>query len=683
MIKKNITYFKKNSLVIHLKHGIGRYQGLNIIKNNNISTEYITIVYANNDKLYVPIENLYLIKHYHDSSGINNINLNKLGCHKWIKKRDTIFKKVNDTAIQILENHAYRKSKKGFSFHINIKEYNLFCKNCPFEITKDQITVMNAVLSDMHAKKPMDRLICGDVGFGKTEIAIRAAFIAVKNDKQVVMLVPTTLLVQQHYKNLRERFTKYNINIEIISRFQSHKEQSMCFKNILNGSTNILIGTHKILFSKIIWNNLGLIIVDEEHKFGVIHKEKIKKFSNNIDILTLTATPIPRTLNMTKNYIQDLSIINTPPKNRCTVKTFVKKYNQNLIRKIILFEIKRNGQIYYICNQVKNLIEKLMSLRKLVPEAKFMIGHGKMNGKKLQKIINNFLEKKFHVLICTTIIEIGLDIPTVNSIIIENADSFGLAQLYQMRGRVGRSNIQAYAWLLISEQKKNSLNKKKRLEVIKSIKDFSSGYELAQHDLKIRGAGELLGEKQSGHIKNIEFFIYKKFLKKTIEYIKENNSLSIAQLKKNQPEIKLFIPTILPEKYISSVDIRLLYYKKILSAEKNEKLLNIKNNLIKNFGILPQEVKNLLLKTKIKILLNQIGITKIQSNQLGGKIEFINSKKINTIKLLKLFNSTFKKWKLNNEFSLKFIYQIKNDKTRIQWILNFLKNIKNIFDTKN
>ncbi|CAL4321006.1 DEAD/DEAH box helicase [Buchnera aphidicola] len=669
---------QKNSLVMHLKYGIGKYQGISTITCNNIPSEYLTLLYAENAKLYVPISQIYLISRYHNYDYDENVHLNKLGCSKWKNERDKIFNKINDLAVKILDSHAQRALNPGFSFHNNLEKYKIFCHDFPFQMTRDQNIVINEVLSDMSKKTPMNRLICGDVGFGKTEIAIRASFVAVNNQKQVIILVPTTLLAQQHYKNFKNRFLKYNIKVDILSRFQSKNEQLNCIKNMSKGYTNIIIGTHKILFNTLKCYDLGLLIIDEEHRFGVSQKEKIKKIFPNIDILMLTATPIPRTLNMSKYGIYDLSILLTPPKNRLPIKTFIKNKSNMLIRKIILFEISRNGQIYYICNKIQNLEKKLQKLKKLVPESKFKIGHGQMNGKVLKNIMQDFYEKKFDVLICTTIIETGIDIPTVNSIIIEHANFFGLAQLHQMRGRVGRSEIQSYAWLLISKKNKMSLHNKKRLKIIESIKDFKSGLELSKHDLKIRGVGEIFGKHQSGHMKNVTLLLYKQLIHKTIKYIKNNKRLSLETLKNQQPKIKLFIPTIIPNKYITDINTRLFFYTKIFSVNTEENLLKIKKQLIHKFGPIPIEVENLISKIKIKFLLNNIGIINLQSDKNGGQIKFSKINKfINIHKFIKICETEFKKWKISNQYILNYLYYISDDNKRILWILNFLKKLNN------
>ncbi|CAL4320936.1 Transcription-repair-coupling factor [Buchnera aphidicola (Pterocallis alni)] len=677
MILNNFDMFPINSFVIHLKHGLGQYKGLTVIEDNNIQAEYFTILYADNVKLYVPIHHVYLIKKYIFNTDNKKISLHKLGNKKWINERNKIFKNIQDIALNLLDNHAYRTSQPGFAFKQDVEKYQLFCQSFPYEMTCDQKKTMYEVLQDMNKSIPMDRLVCGDVGFGKTEIAIRASFVAVSNKKQVIILVPTTLLAHQHYKTFQKRYKNWPVQVDILSRFQSKCDQISCIENIKLGNTNILIATHKILFNNVLWYDLGLLIIDEEHRFGVSQKEKIKKQFPNIDILTLTATPIPRTLHMAMHGIRNLSILATPPVNRLPVKIAIKKYNTKLIREIIVNEIKRKGQVYYICNKITNLKEKLIILQNLIPEATFKIGHGKIQSTRLKKIMYHFQEKKFDVLICTTIIETGIDIPTVNSIIIEDADSFGLAQLYQMKGRVGRSNIQAYAWLLISDIKKISSNGKKRLLAIESIKNFGAGFDLSMHDLQIRGMGELLGYNQSGHGKNIEISLYVELLQQTIFLIKQNTSLSLTLLKNIQPKVRLFIPNILPESYISNMDIRLYVYKKFFESNKKNDLLKLKIYLIDNFGVLPQETENLFIISNIRILCNDLGIKSVEFNNHDGIIAFNEtSSVINSNILLKIFESEVQEWKIKDVFSFYFIKVISNEIERITWLWQFLKKIK-------
>ncbi|CAL4321062.1 Transcription-repair-coupling factor [Buchnera aphidicola (Periphyllus testudinaceus)] len=678
LFNDNLLNIKINQPVIHIQYGIGKYKGLKTIEISGIKSEYLILLYANNDKLYVPISSLNLISKCNNYDK-NIIRLNKLGNKNWKKETKKISKQIFDTAAILLNTYSNRSSSNGFSFKKNTKKYKKFCKNFPFTPTPDQYKVINSVLNDMYSLKPMDRLVCGDVGFGKTEVAMRAAFIAYCNYKQVVILVPTTLLAQQHFKNFIQRFKGYSVSIETLSRFKTVKEQKKIFKNIKNGRLDIIISTHKILFNNIKWKNLGLLIIDEEHRFGVNHKEYIKKKFNNVDILTLTATPIPRTLNMSLLGIRDLSIINTPPDKKLLVKTFVKNKTDKIIRKAILKEIKRGGQVYYIYNKVKNIELKLNHLCKLVPEGKFKIGHGQMNKNALKKVINDFYKNKFNILICTTIVETGLDIHLANTIIIENANYFGLSQLHQLRGRVGRSSHQAYAWLLVSDIKKISKNSKKRLKSISSIQDFRAGFSLARHDLEIRGVGEILGKKQSGHIKNISIQLYMELLKKAVKSLKQGNKKSIKNLLNQNTEIELNIPHFFPETYISDVNLRLSFYIKISSIKNIDKLKKMKLKLIQLFGKIPKVANNLILITKIKILSKKIKIKKLKFNELGGIIKFFYPNNINIKWLIKFFKKKYNVWRIKKN-TLIFKKCFKTDKKKIQWIikilLKFNKNFK-------
>ncbi|CAL4321162.1 transcription-repair coupling factor [Buchnera aphidicola] len=674
LLKNDLCNLSINQPIIHAKHGIGRYKGLTTIEIAGTKSEYLIISYVNNDKLYVPVTSLHLINKYYNINE-NKIPLHRLGGKSWKKERQKISKKIFDNASILLNIYANRASQLGFSFKKYEKKYLQFCKDFSFKTTPDQSKVINSVLNDMYSSKPMDRLVCGDVGFGKTEVAMRAAFIASCNKKQVVILVPTTLLAQQHYKNFLERFSKYSISIEVFSSFQKKNTHQSILKNIKKGKINILIGTHKILFNQIKWHDLGLLIIDEEHRFGVSHKEHIKQKFNNIDILTLTATPIPRTLNMSLLGIRDLSIINTPPDKKLLIKTFIKKKNKKIIKRAILKEINRGGQVYYVYNKVQHIERKLKYLSKLIPKGNFRIGHGKMKKQELKKIIHDFSHNRFNILLCTTIIENGLDIPLANTIIIENADHFGLSQLHQLRGRVGRSSQQAYAWLLVSNVKKISKNSKKRLQSICSIQDFSSGFILANHDLEIRGVGEILGNKQSGYIKNIGIEVYMNLLKKAVKILKTGNKKSIQDLLNQDTEIKLQIPAILPESYIPHVNKRLSFYFQISSARTIQELKLIKLNLIKNFGKLPKLAKNLISITKIKIISKKCQIKTIKYNILGGIIKFICPKKINIKWLIKFLKKNSKYWFLKKDI-LHFNKKFKKDSKKIKWIVKFLLKLK-------
>ncbi|ABJ90652.1 transcription-repair coupling factor [Buchnera aphidicola] len=680
MKKKNTKKktFQKNQLVIHTQYGIGRYIDLCTLKNKGKLTDYFVIMYANKVKLYVPITSLNLINIY-KTSNTSKISLNTLGTKTWLETCKKVKKKIYDAAVELIDIKAHRYCRKGFSFKKNILKYKNFCNKCLYHITLDQKNSIKEIIQDMKKSVPMDRLLCGDVGFGKTEIAMRATFIALDNKKQVAILVPTTLLAQQHYNTFKNRFSEYKYKINVYSRFTSSKKEKIIKKKIKNGKINILIGTHKILSKYLIWKNLGLLIIDEEHRFGVFHKEKIKKLYINIDILTLTATPIPRTLNMSILGIKDLSIISTPPKKRLKIKTFIKNFHPKIIRKVILRELKRKGQVYYLFNRVKNIEEKKKYLLYLIPEARIEISHGKMNSKDLYKIMYDFFNKKFDILICTTIIDTEINISNVNTMIIENADKFGLSQLHQLRGRIGRSKRQAYAFFLIPNLNKINKKAKKRLNIIKNYTDLGSGLILSKHDLEIRGVGELLGTNQSGHIKTIGFKLYKKFLKESILKIKQKKNLQTINEIKNfnqNIDIQLNVSAILPNNYIKDINIRLMYYKKISSVKKNKKLKKIKHAMFNIFGKLPKYTKNLFLLTQIKILSKKIGIKKIFFHI--KKICLIFSKK-NILNIQWLYKKIIRNlfyWKIL-KYKIYYYKKFSNDKELLYWIKNFLKKIIN------
>lgn len=683
IIKKNFPEFilkkqpfKKNQLVVHIKYGIGRYIGLCTLNTKGILAEYCVIMYADQAKLYVPITSLELIKSYGFTT-LSDIPLHTLGNKKWLLECKKIKQKIHDVAIQLIDNESHRLLRKGFSFKKNVQEYRNFCNTCPYFITKDQQKSIKEIISDMQKPIPMDRLLCGDVGFGKTEIAMRAAFIALNNKKQVALLVPTTLLAQQHYHTFRNRFSEYTCNIDTYSRFTSLSEERDIQKKIKQGNIHILIGTHKILSKSLIWKNLGLLIIDEEHRFGVYHKEKIKGLYINIDVLTLTATPIPRTLHMSSLGIRDLSIISTPPKKRLAIKTIVQYFNNQTIQKAIVKELKRGGQIYYIYNIIKNIEEKRKYLSELVPEARIQISHGKIPRKDLHKIMCKFSNKDFDILICTTIIDTGIHISNVNTIIIEHADKFGLSQLHQLRGRIGRSEIQAYAFFFISNNIKPSKKAQARLNLIQSLTNLGSGFTLSIHDSEIRGVGELLGKNQSGHIKTIGIKLYKKFLSNAINEIKKSkNNTALNELNSNNKnvDIQLHISAIFPEDYINDVNLRLFFYKKASRINNNRELNNLKKRLYCLFGILPRCVKNFFLLKKVKILSGKIGIKKIQCSKKSVSLVFSKKNILNIDWICKKIIKNPNNWKLNAN-KLYYYQSFNQDVDILLWIKNFLINI--------
>lgn len=671
---RNLATLYEGQPVVHFEHGVGRYTGMTTLKISGIKAEYLIITYAGGDKLYVPVSSLHLISCYSGSTD-EKAPLHKLGGDSWSKILRKTSEQVRDMAVELLDIYTQRAAKTGFAFRHHIKHYQLFCEGFPFKLTIDQDAAINEVISDMCQPLVMDRLICGDVGFGKTEVAMRAAFLAIENHKQVAVLVPTTLLAQQHFDNFRDRFSNWPIRIEMISRFGSVSNQMRVLEQTTKGEVDILIGTHKLLKSKLAWHDLGLLIIDEEHRFGVGHKEHIKTMCSNVDILTLTATPIPRTLNMAMSGIRDMSIIATPPASRLVVKTFVCEYNDRVVREAILREVLRGGQVYYLYNDVKKIEKVARLLKKIVPEARINIGHGQMNEHDLKQVMKDFYYRNFNVLVCTTIIETGIDIINVNTIIIENADHFGLAQLHQLRGRVGRSHHQAYAYLLTPKPKAMSQNALKRLEAITSLEDFGAGFALATHDLEIRGAGELLGNDQSGQIENIGFSLYMELLESTINALKTGNNPSLDDLTTKQPDIELCMPTLLPNDYIPDINIRLSFYKRIASAIDHQEIEGLMAELINQFGKLPDPVRYLLFIAGLRQQARKLGIKQIKGDQMGGFIEFYEKNCVDSTYLVELLQQNPCTYCLDGPTRLKFIRKLPDRIMRLNYVRELLVDL--------
>ena len=671
---RNLAELRPGQPVVHLEHGVGRYIGLTTLETGGIQAEYLMLAYAGDAKLYVPVSSLHLISRYAGGAE-ENAPLHKLGSDAWSRARQKAAEKVRDVAAELLDIYAQREAKTGFAFKHDKQQYQLFCESFPFETTPDQAQAINAVLSDMCQPLAMDRLVCGDVGFGKTEVAMRAAFLAVENHKQVAVLVPTTLLAQQHYDNFRDRFANWPVRIEMLSRFRTAKEQAQVLAEAQEGKVDILIGTHKLLQNDIKWRDLGLLIVDEEHRFGVRHKERIKAMRADVDILTLTATPIPRTLNMAMSGMRDLSIIATPPARRLAVKTFVREYDDMVVREAILREVLRGGQVYYLYNDVENIEKAAKRLSDLVPEARVAIGHGQMRERELERVMNDFHHQRFNVLVCTTIIETGIDIPTANTIIIERADHFGLAQLHQLRGRVGRSHHQAYAWLLTPHPKSMTTDAHKRLEAIASLEDLGAGFALATHDLEIRGAGELLGEGQSGQMETIGFSLYMELLENAVDALKEGREPSLEDLTNNQTEIELRMPALLPDDFIPDVNTRLSFYKRIASALQPGELDDLKVELIDRFGLLPDAARNLLDIASMRLVAKTLGIRKVEASEKGGFVEFAEKNKVDPVWLIGLLQKEPQHWRLDGPTRLKFIRDLGERKVRMKWVQTFMQQM--------
>ncbi|MFC0227196.1 transcription-repair coupling factor [Serratia aquatilis] len=672
---RNLAELRPGQPVVHLEHGVGRYVGLTTLEAGGIKAEYLILAYAGEDKLYVPVSSLHLISRY--SGGADeNAPLHKLGGDAWSRARQKAAERVRDVAAELLDIYAQRAAKSGFAFKHNREQYQLFCQAFPFETTPDQEQAINAVLSDMCQPLAMDRLVCGDVGFGKTEVAMRAAFLAVENGKQVAVLVPTTLLAQQHFDNFRDRFATWPIRIEMMSRFRSAKEQQQILQETAEGKVDILIGTHKLLQSDLRWKDLGLLVVDEEHRFGVRHKERIKAMRADVDILTLTATPIPRTLNMAMSGMRDLSIIATPPARRLAVKTFVREYDSLVVREAILREVLRGGQVYYLYNDVENIDKAALKLAELVPEARIAIGHGQMRERDLERVMNDFHHQRFNVLVCTTIIETGIDIPSANTIIIERADRFGLAQLHQLRGRVGRSHHQAYAYLLTPTPKAMSVDAQKRLEAIATLEDLGAGFALATHDLEIRGAGELLGEDQSGQMTTVGFSLYMELLESAVDALKNGREPSLEDLTSSLTEVELRMPALLPDDFIPDVNTRLSFYKRIASAKNVGELEELKVELIDRFGLLPDAARHLLQSAAIRQDAQRLGIKRIEGNERGGFIEFGEKNRVDPAYLIGLLQSKPQVYRLDGPTKLKFMLDLSDRPARLKFIEELLGSFR-------
>ena len=675
-IIKSLTELKLNDAVVHVDHGIGRYQGLETLTTDDQATEFLILEYANETKLYLPVTSLNLISKFNGADEAV-ISLNHLGTDHWNKAKKKAIEKIHDVAADLLDIYSKRQAKRGFKCKLVDNDYERFSSSFKFEETADQQSTIEAVIDDMCSEKSMDRLICGDVGFGKTEVAMRAAFVAVQNSKQVFLLVPTTLLAQQHFETFKDRFSDWPISIDVVSRFKSAKEQRESFQKVIQGKTDILIGTHKLLYAELEHKDLGLLIVDEEHRFGVRQKEKINTLRANVDILTLTATPIPRTLNMALSGIRDLSLIVTPPPKRLSVKTFVREHQDSLLKEAISRELLRGGQVFYLHNEVKSIDSCAKHLQEIIPEARLCIAHGQMPERELEKVMADFYHKRYNILVCTTIIETGIDIPTANTILIHRADKFGLAQLHQLRGRVGRSHHQAYAYLLLPNRTRLSNDAHKRIEAIESADSLGAGFNLASNDLEIRGAGELLGDEQSGHIQKIGFTLYTELLEEAVEALRagKNPNQATMDLRKSI-EVNLRIPALIPESYLPNVHTRLIMYKRISSCKNADDLRDLQIEMIDRFGLLPESLKRLFSLTLVKLKAETLGIKKIDANISSGKIEFQKQTLTDPLSIVELIQKEPNLYKLSGANQLHFSHDHENPDKKLEFISNLLGKLK-------
>jgi transcription-repair coupling factor (superfamily II helicase) len=652
-IFRDLNELREGVPVVHLEHGVGRYIGLQKLTVDEQETEFLTLEYAQGSRLYVPVASLHLISRYAGSDP-DLAPLHRLGSDQWEKARRRASEKAGDIAAQLLEVYARREARKGFAFPRDEQAYEQFCAAFPFEETPDQHTAIKAVIEDMHSPRVMDRLVCGDVGFGKTEVAMRAAFVATRNRRQVAILVPTTLLAQQHYSSFSDRFADWPVKVEVVSRFRSGTQLADISRRVASGDIDILIGTHKLLQTDFHFEDLGLLIIDEEHRFGVKQKEAIKALRSEVDILTLTATPIPRTLNMALGGMRDLSIIATPPARRLSIKTFVREHNIALIKEAILRETLRGGQVYYLHNEVKTIEESARKLRELLPDLSVAVAHGQMPESRLEQVMSAFYHQRHHVLLCTTIIETGIDIPNANTIIIERADKFGLAQLHQLRGRVGRSHHQAYAYLLCPPRSAMTADAGKRLEAIEAAGDLGAGYLLATHDLEIRGAGELLGDEQSGQIQSVGFSLYMDMLQKAVEALKRGEIPDVDAPLEHGTEVNLHLPALIPDDYLPDINSRLILYKRIAGARDDVALRELQVEMIDRFGLLPEPVGNLFQVSRLRLQAEALGIRTIEVGPGGGSIEFKETTRVNPLTLVKLVQSDPRTFKLAGATRLRF-----------------------------
>ncbi len=673
-VVRNLSELHEGSPVVHIDHGIGRYRGLTTIDVDGQTQEFLQLEYSDEATLYVPVSSLNLIARY---SGVDDalVPLSRLGSEQWTKARRKAAEKAHDSAAELLDIYARREARSGFAFNSPDTSYDSFCAGFPFETTPDQATAINAVVADMTAARPMDRLVCGDVGFGKTEVAMRAAFLAVNGHRQVAILVPTTLLAQQHYESFRDRFADWPINVEVISRFKSAKQVTEMKGQIESGKIDIIIGTHKLLQPDITFDNLGLLIIDEEHRFGVRHKDRLKSLRSEVDILTLTATPIPRTLNMSMSGIRDLSIIATPPAQRLSVKTFVRQSDELLIKEAILRELMRGGQVYYLHNEVKTIDKTASDLAEMIPEARIAVGHGQMRERELETVMQDFYHKRHNVLVCTTIIETGIDIPSANTIIIDRADKFGLAQLHQLRGRVGRSHHQAYAYLLTPTPRTLTKDAQKRLDAIEAAHDLGAGFTLATHDLEIRGAGELLGEGQSGQIQSVGFTLFMEMLEQAVDSIKKGVTPNLDKPLSHGTEINLRAPALIPDDFVPDVHTRLVFYKRIASASTGHDLKELQVEMIDRFGLLPEPVKVLFRQTALRQRAETFGIDRIDIGARGGRVDFGSAPNVDPMKIVLLVQQQAQFWRLEGSSTLKLIQGSEKVEERFRITQNLLDRL--------
>jgi transcription-repair coupling factor (superfamily II helicase) len=632
---KDLSELKVGDPVVHMSHGIGRYQGLLNIDLGDGPSEFLHLEYADKATLYVPVSQLQLISRYTGVSA-DEAPLHKLGSNQWDKARRKAAEQVRDTAAELLNLYARRAAREGHAFRFAPHDYEAFAASFGFEETPDQRAAIHAVIQDLISPKPMDRLVCGDVGFGKTEVALRAAFVAVTGGKQVALLAPTTLLAEQHFQNISDRFGKWPVRVAEMSRFRSAKEIKAAMAGLADGTIDIVIGTHKLLSADVKFKRLGLLIIDEEHRFGVRHKEAMKAMRAEVDVLTLTATPIPRTLGMALEGLRDLSVIATAPQRRLAIKTFVRGENQGVIREAVLRELKRGGQVYFLHNEVETIEARRAKLAELLPEARIAVAHGQMPERELERVMRDFVAQRHNLLLCSTIIETGIDVPSANTIVISRADKFGLAQLHQLRGRVGRSHHQAYAYLLVPDVEGLTKQAAQRLEAIQAMEELGSGFYLAMHDLEIRGAGEVLGENQSGNMQEVGFQLYNDMLSEAVKALKAGREPDLLSPFGATTEINLHAPALLPDSYCGDVHVRLNLYKRLASAERTDEIDRLLEEVTDRFGKLPAQGQTLFDTHRLRVLAKPYGVLKIDAAPAAMVIGFRPDAPVDPMRIIEL-----------------------------------------------
>ncbi len=674
-ILRDLTALGPGSPVVHEEYGVGRYLGLQVMQVAGQDGEFVVLEYAGGDKLYVPVQQLHLVSRY-SGAAPESAPLHRLGTDQWAKARKRAADKIRDVAAELLDLYARRQAQRGPALASKEIDYQAFANSFPFEETADQAEAIRQVLQDLNAEKPMDRVVCGDVGFGKTEVAMRAAFVAAQSGKQVAVLVPTTLLAEQHTNNFRDRFADWPVRIETLSRFRTGKESNAVLEGIERGTVDIVIATHRLLHANLRFKDLGLIIVDEEHRFGVRDKEKLKTLRAEVHVLTLTATPIPRTLNMALGGLRDLSLITTPPAERLAIKTFVTEWNAPTLREAALREFRRGGQVYFVHNVVETIEKTAQELAKLIPEADVRVGHGQMRERDLEQLMVDFYHRRFNMLVCTTIIESGIDVPTANTIMIDRADRLGLAQLHQLRGRVGRSHHRAYAYLLTPPRKALTADAVKRLEAIESLEDLGAGFVLATHDLEIRGAGELLGESQSGELTEVGLTMYLDMLEQAVKALKEGREPDLDRPLAATAEVELRLPSLLPESYVADVPVRLAMYKRLAAAPDSAAVDELTEEIVDRFGPLPPPATNLLRVARLKLTARALGIRRLDLGPQGGYALFEEANQVDPRAVIRLVQHPDRDYRLEGALKLRISIESETDAERFEFAEKLLGELR-------